>query len=376
MPCLFSVISFFDLKTKYEKIRVALRVLCRKVVYSNMLNFKDYSIISSFIELDQSGKEIESHNASIKKGVRFCLFCGRSLSETKFSKIAHAVSETLGNKRLVSNFECDECNEAFGRLLEDSLGKYIMPFKFTSGVFGKGSSLTIKDNSKDNKKCYDSYRAQKDQRNDVYSQDGELINYIIEQSSMGVVKLNNDGFSLNLKRQAYKPNLVYAAFLKMALGIIPLNKMQGYTKQALTLGSFTNQKDDPMEVEKYFKSLPNVGLLGFCPGNNPLNGTSVFLLQKDEVAECKFPKMLFEVDFNNFSICIPVLSDNENGTYSLPKPVDDNSYNTIVPIDFTKIESTYACSFSAEIKEIPKELITKLEHTMRNQKLLSFNDED
>lgn len=345
-----------------------------------MLSFKGYSVINSFKELDRPGEKIECHNAPIKKDAIFCLFCGRSSSETKFTKVAHAVSETLGNKRLISDFECDECNAAFGRLLEDSLGKYLMPFKFTSGVFGKKSSLTIKDNSKDNNKCYGSFRAQKDQKNDVYSQDGKLTSYIIEQSGAGIVQLNNNGFLITLERQTYKPKLVYAAFLKMALGVIPLNKIQGYTQQLLTLGSFANQKEEPfndkVEAEKYFKSLPNMGVLGFCPGNNPLNGTSVFLLQKDEVAECKFPKMLFEVDFNNFSICIPVLSDDENGTCSFPKPVGDNSYNTIIPIDFTNVESTFKCDFSAKIKEIPKERIPELEHTLRNQKLLLFNDED
>lgn len=345
-----------------------------------MLSFKGYSVLNSFKELDRPGQEIECHNTSIKKDARFCLFCGRSSSETKFSKVAHAVSETLGNKRLVSNFECDECNDAFGRLLEDSLGKYLMPFKFTSGVIGKKSALTIKDNSKDNKKSYDSYRAQKDQRNDAYSQEGKLINYIIEKPDTDIVQLNNDGFSLALKRQAYKPDLVYAAFLKMALGVIPLNKMQGYLNQALTLGMYANNKKEPfndiLEAEKYFKLLPNVGVLGFCPGNNPLNGTSVYLLQKDDTTECNFPGLLFEVDFNNYSICIPVISDNEYGAYLMPEPIGNNLYNTIVPIDFTNTESTFKCYFSADIKEISEEMILKLEHTLRNQKLLLPNAED
>jgi hypothetical protein len=42
---------------------------------------------------------------------RVCRFCGLGADKTKFNKDAHAIPELLGNKHLLSDSECDACNE-------------------------------------------------------------------------------------------------------------------------------------------------------------------------------------------------------------------------------------------------------------------------
>ena len=113
-----------------------------------------YTKIVSFENLNEEGKKKEAHNCNIKKENRGCLFCFNHAPDVGFHKIAHAISETVGNKILVSYFECDECNTRFGELLEDSLGKYMLPFKMITQVYGKKNKLVAKDNSEDDSLTY------------------------------------------------------------------------------------------------------------------------------------------------------------------------------------------------------------------------------
>jgi hypothetical protein len=48
------------------------------------------------------------------KSERKCRFCGKSNPEVSFKKKAHLIPEFLGNKMLLSDFECDSCNYEFG----------------------------------------------------------------------------------------------------------------------------------------------------------------------------------------------------------------------------------------------------------------------
>lgn len=98
------------------------------------MKFDGYKVLVSFENIDEELKR-KVHGKNIPKAQRKCIFCGSNTA--KFKKIAHAVSETVGNKSLVSHFECDECNEEFGKKLEDNLGKYMLPYKIVTQIFGK-----------------------------------------------------------------------------------------------------------------------------------------------------------------------------------------------------------------------------------------------
>lgn len=71
-----------------------------------------------------SGKVINGQ----KEGQRRCRFCGRILDETHFVKEAHAISIALGNTKFICADECDECNEAFGRRLENDATLFFQVF--------------------------------------------------------------------------------------------------------------------------------------------------------------------------------------------------------------------------------------------------------
>ena len=50
-----------------------------------------------------------------KKEDRVCRFCKQKYPSGKFNSIAHTISEALGNKKLITNDECDECNSYFDK---------------------------------------------------------------------------------------------------------------------------------------------------------------------------------------------------------------------------------------------------------------------
>ena len=59
-----------------------------------------------------------------KEETKKCRFCGRILDESHYKKDAHAISASLGNTKFFCSDECDECNENFGRTLENDVTQF------------------------------------------------------------------------------------------------------------------------------------------------------------------------------------------------------------------------------------------------------------
>lgn len=77
-----------------------------------------------------------------------CRFCKTRVSDgAKFKKIAHSISEALGNKCIVTADECDECNGKFGRTIEPHLIRYLDIYRVFFRISGKNGipELRFKD---------------------------------------------------------------------------------------------------------------------------------------------------------------------------------------------------------------------------------------
>lgn len=77
--------------------------------------FESYEMIP-FIPSKFKNKKIKI-GEGFKKN-RVCRFCSMTYKETSFNKEAHAISEALGNKSIILNEECDNCNEFFDKNIE------------------------------------------------------------------------------------------------------------------------------------------------------------------------------------------------------------------------------------------------------------------
>ena len=340
--------------------------LVNKVIFNEI-----YDPLIKFEKIDVTGVRRECHGLQIAKNERTCMFCAQSYPDVKFSKIAHAVSESIGNKTLFNHFECDKCNSAFGQKLEDAFGKYIAPFKFVSQIKGKNGTITIKDMPEDKELSYKTYRLERgsgsNSDKNYFPQD-----YIIEKSGRGIFRETEEGFAIEIPRNRYNPRLVYAALLKMGYSLLPIDLWDEYAIGITSLGLYVRNEppfDNNTESEKYINGLPNKGILAQFPGINPLNGVSAFLYQRNEKAPCEYTKLLFRLDFFNFSILIPIVSDRETQYSKFVIPAFQNNPSISV-IDFSKEEKIYTAYFSAEKIPIEKNMKETLVLELRERGLL------
>lgn len=78
------------------------------------------------------------------KSKRVCRFCKKGNDLVSFKKIAHAISEGLGNKKIIGYDECDECNDKFGSGIESELISYLDLFRMFFGIKGKNGIPKLK----------------------------------------------------------------------------------------------------------------------------------------------------------------------------------------------------------------------------------------
>lgn len=78
------------------------------------------------------------------KTKRVCRFCGKSQPDTTFRNVAHSISEAFGNKNIITNDECDECNCLFDENIERDIINYLSLFRPFFGIKGKSGTPIIK----------------------------------------------------------------------------------------------------------------------------------------------------------------------------------------------------------------------------------------
>jgi hypothetical protein len=151
-----------------------------------------------------------------KEKPRRCRFCQKQEPEIRFSDDSHAVSRLTGNNVLFLDDECNQCNSRFS-FIEDDLGKYTLPYRVLGQVRGyRGVPW---------------HKWSETARIDM--QDTGL--HIQHREDEYVVQTDRDRRELRFvfKLQKYRPLAVYKALLKMALSVMPNERLADF-RQALT----------------------------------------------------------------------------------------------------------------------------------------------
>jgi hypothetical protein len=153
-----------------------------------------------------------------------CRFCGRTEEQVTFKKVAHAVSEALGNKVLLSLEECDDCNAATSEV-ESDLTNFVRGELTFGQIRGKRGVPSVK--ARDGRSRID------------FGPDG----YKIKQFEGGppLVRFYEDrsgGFA-DIPLPGFRPQGVYKAIVKMALTVIPRSELHAF---AGALGWMMNNK--------------------------------------------------------------------------------------------------------------------------------------
>lgn len=142
------------------------------------------------------------------KNNRICRFCGKRPPEETFRKVAHAIPESLGNKSIESAYECDTCNDKFGRGIENDLGNWSKPMRTFARIRGKSGVPTLKKGGD-----APGWRIE-------YGEKGFNISSY-EDDPLYEIDEANKKITFNLKRDAYTPVAVLKAFMKIGLTLLP-----------------------------------------------------------------------------------------------------------------------------------------------------------
>ena len=140
------------------------------------------------------------------KAKRICRYCHKGIPDTQFDEVAHTISEGFGNKGIITNDECDECNSYFGKEVEPALIEYLDFFRVFYGVQGKKGKIHHKYGGN-----YEMIKTDDDNlKLDVVASDEEIAS--MPAGKPGSLKLKS--------HQAVAKQDIYRSLVKYALGIL------------------------------------------------------------------------------------------------------------------------------------------------------------
>lgn len=164
------------------------------------------SIYSNYSVIAYDGHK-RVHIGQSQKEYRRCRYCHRTQDDgATFKKIGHTISEGLGNKAIITNDECDECNEYFGQNIEPHFIRFVDPLRVLFGVQGKEHKITkIKGDNFEMELLPDS---------------SKTFNIKIFEEPQGDSPKKD--FRISLKHNTdIIPQYLYKCLVKYAYGIIP-----------------------------------------------------------------------------------------------------------------------------------------------------------
>ncbi len=218
------------------------------------------------------------------RALKHCRFCGRSAPAVNFRSVAHALPELIGNKAIISFYECDTCNGLFARNVENDLGKLLSATSSLTLIRSKGGISSYKT------------RAGKS-RIDIVNGMIEMQNYLTDN----IVELRPESNQMvvTAETQPFVPMAVFKCFAKMALTVMPEADLPNYSHTI----NWVMNPDHTVDAQHFaWLSCYNT----FLPGPmQPGFGWSLLLRRKDDTA--LLPSMIYVVTTMNqsFQIMLP-----------------------------------------------------------------------
>jgi hypothetical protein len=165
------------------------------------------------------------------KNERQCRFCGKKSPSVSFHKIAHIIPELLGNRHLVSDYECDQCNEKFGKY-ENDFANYLGIARTMQSVKGK-KQPKFKPNEHISMATV----------NDPF--DGEIIEIKRTDPTNDVFEFNKETNQtiIHFKLLPYTPLKIYKCLLKIALTVVDERDSRNYKFAFDVINSTTYDAD-------------------------------------------------------------------------------------------------------------------------------------
>jgi len=147
---------------------------------------------------------------------RKCRFCGKTKPEVKFKQDAHVIPQSIGNRYLLSFFECDNCNHFFGSTYEDSFANFFSDSRAFANVKNQNSGKTPKH--KENKTGFEIMHT------------GKSVEIYFGESHPEVLKLDPEKkeLILTVTLPSHIPIHVFKAMVKMAMCLIEESEIEQF----------------------------------------------------------------------------------------------------------------------------------------------------
>lgn len=145
------------------------------------------------------------------KDKKVCRFCGKGEEEVTFELRAHVLPECIGNKYLLSYYECDICNKKFGKSIE---GEYSNFFNFYHNALCiKGKKNIPAYQTKDQKSIAKWKKDNDGKKQFMFKEPKDSITTYID--------IDNNELRRVGVAPTYIPMGVFKCFIKMAIGLLP-----------------------------------------------------------------------------------------------------------------------------------------------------------
>jgi hypothetical protein len=217
------------------------------------------------------------------KNNRVCRFCGLKPPDVKFSKVAHAIPEALGNKSIETEYECDTCNEFFGEGIEHDLGNWSKPMRTMARIRGKSGVPTLKRGGRTG------WRIE-------YGETGFKIKSY-EDDPVFTLDEANRTITFKLKRDPYTPVAVLKAFMKIGVTLMPEEEVKNFQEVI----AWVKDKD---HTRKFTDKSPV--FYSFQPGPMPNDKLAAIILRrKPGVSGCPYAFLVLGYGNEVFQVAIP-----------------------------------------------------------------------
>lgn len=242
-----------------------------------------------------------------------CRFCGE-IEKGKFKKDAHIIPEGLGNRFLVSNFECDNCNEKFGSY-ESDLCEFLGPIRTLSLVEGKSKKKKNRIPKFKNFKTKVRIEAKLGSENsnqDNYSD--QLKKLFANKHSIHLGQPPKDEvifdkesktFKFSITKNPYTPLSVFKAFLKIGYSFLNQKELSNYRFTQKLLDSKDANIDLSFPNIKNFFSILEIQF----PHSNFFPTPQGILFKKEETfkSEYAYIERIFLLCFKSHAFQIPLI---------------------------------------------------------------------
>lgn len=263
------------------------------------------------------------------KSKRICRFCNRGSKEVKFKKVAHSISEALGNKKIITNDECDSCNEKFGIGIENDLILYLNLYRNVFGIRGKSGVPKLKG------------------KNFEMENNGtiEIKQYLTDEE---VNDSDRDDFKVKLETsQELTAQNIYRTLSKYALSVIDKNLIEHFGETIKWING-----------EVSFDNLPKVAMLTSYDLFSYHPKLMVYIRKSDDF-ELPFAVAEFRFTFLTFAFVIPK-SSKDNIDFTNAEDYKKywqffKHFSSVPNWTFTKMNDTSARKFTMNLNFEPKQ---------------------